>query len=165
MHRTPPPQCLVELSSLSSKCPPLFDVGPEFTLGLPSPADVAGTAGLLVECFYSMHSAEGLPDDDAAGGAASDAMSAARDAAHGADQTTPVAATVVASPLTAAPKRRAVPKSLPPRLAGATVALQERWRTASRGLQWRLAERLQRPSVALSMEASLLLALRVSCHY
>jgi len=156
------PVAVVELSKLSSSCPPaLWDAGPELCLGLISPADVCETAGLLVECFYS------VPTEDGVGvgvvGESRAGLERPREGERGGGAGAG-AAVAVAVPPTAPQQGRVLQKartkSLPPRLEGATLALQERWRTASRGLQWRLAERLQRPSVALSMEASLLLALQ-----
>ena len=147
-RRAPPPLCLIELSEVSPLCPnDVCDAGPEFAMGLLSPDDISDTAALLVECFYSSTLPQTTPPVD---NTAHDRFGE------------PVTMALSKATLPRNPFARVADPSqeLPAQLHSATPALQERWRTASRGLQWRLAERLQRPTVALSLEASLLLALQ-----
>jgi len=49
---------------------------------------------------------------------------------------------------------------LPSEYRSAPAPLQERWRLAAKGLQWRLGARLDDPSMAASMETSLMLVLQ-----
>jgi len=149
-----PPVCFIELHALGATYPQdLREEAPRFRVGLLSESDVSGVAGLLVECFYGPQMKK---QDDPSSGAAPSASPAEAGAATKIGTPPP-------PPMFARKRRQplgAKPDAVPPRLVGASLALQERWRTASRGLQWRLSERLRRPSVALSLESSLLLALQ-----
>ena len=150
------PRCLAELGELS-ECP--HGIGPEMAIGLITPDEVPDAACLLVECFYYNDTAA-VPGE-APEGRRRPAQRPLPPRPPTLPPPPPLAIGFFPQPHSLAPSSpEPISMELPPSLQDAPAMLQERWRTAQRGLHWRLAERLQHPSVALSMEASLLLALQ-----
>ena len=101
-------------------------------LGLPTIADLPDVASLLGECFF--RTADG---DDAAAAAAAAAAS-------------------YFTPPTMPRDALGLPTMPPPPLGGEPAA-RARWRVAYKGLHWRVGGRLHAPSLASSLETSLLL--------
>ena len=102
-------------------------------LGLPTIADLPDVASLLGECFF--RTADG---DDAAAAAAA------------------AAAASYFTPPTMPRDALGLPTMPPPPLGGEPAA-RARWRVAYKGLHWRVGGRLHAPSLASSLETSLLL--------
>lgn len=123
-------------------------------MGLISLDDVPDVAALLVECFYGSQMKKPTPKSEASLPPSPPPLRAAPTMPR-----SPFLPFHVATPARRDPSDEQT-SAIPERLVGSPNALHERWRTASRGLQWRLSGRLRRPTLALSMESSLLFALQ-----
>jgi len=99
--------------------------------GLPTTAHVPDVASLLVDCFYS--------------------------AGWDADST---ASAVPPAPVVGTTAPSSDDDKLPAALRSAPAPLQDRWRLAVKGLQWRLGARLDNPVLEASMETSLMVVLQ-----
>ena len=105
----------------------------DLVLGLPTIADLPDVASLLGECFFRTKDG-----DDAAAAAAA------------------AAAASYFTPPTMPRDALGLPTMPPPPLGGEPAA-RARWRVAYKGLHWRVGGRLHAPSLASSLETSLLL--------